>query len=236
MKVSDRLELIDKIGREIQTRYSFSEVDGYLGAFGVSAPENAPTNSKWLYVKSALRTVDLATVLEIAHDLDLATPHASIPLDPPANWLGTDRFRLFISHISKDKLKATRLKECLTPYGIAGFVAHEDIHPTLEWQAEIERGLATMDALVAVHTPGFSMSNWTQQEVGYALGRGVKVISFKMGEDPTGFISKKQALVRQGRSAEDIAKEISRLLGQDANTKDRLDKAVSGAIAAGDIF
>jgi hypothetical protein len=58
------------------------------------------------------------------------------------------------------------------------------------WQDEVERALFTMDALFAVHTPGFSKSVWSQQEIGFALGRGVKVISFKMGENPTGFISK----------------------------------------------
>lgn len=223
MKVSERLDLIDRIGRELQSRYSFSELDGYLGAFGISAPDTAPTNSKWLYVKSALRNADLATVLNIASDLDLAAPVTSgFDFVPPANWRDTAEFRLFISHISKDKRKATRLKECLKQYGISGFVAHEDIHPTLEWQAEIERGLATMHALVAVHTPGFSASTWTQQEVGYALGRGVKVISFKMGEDPTGFISKRQALVHQERLADQIALEIFVLLCDDQTTRPHL--------------
>jgi hypothetical protein len=47
-----------------------------------------------------------------------------------------------------------------------------------------------MDAFLAIHTPGFKDSFWTQQEIGFAVGRGVKIISFKMGEDPTGFISK----------------------------------------------
>lgn len=111
------------------------------------------------------------------------------------------------------------------PYGILGFVAHEDIHPTLEWQSEIERALHTMDAFIAVHTLGFSASFWTQQEVGFAVGRGVKVISFKMGEDPTGFISKQQALARRDRSAEAIAEEIDSLLSEDARTADRLKQA-----------
>lgn len=82
-----------------------------------------------------------------------------------------------------------------------------------------------MDALVAVHTPGFSKSVWTQQEIGFALGRGVKVISFKMGEDPTGFISKRQALSRQRRTAEEVAKDIDGLLRGDPLTRDRLDAA-----------
>ena len=62
-----------------------------------------------------------------------------------------------------------------------------------------------MDAFIAIHTPGFSASFWTQQEVGFAVGRGVKIISLRMGEDPTGFISKHQALARRQRTAEEIA-------------------------------
>lgn len=86
------------------------------------------------------------------------------------------------------------------------------MHPTLEWQKEIERALNSMDAFVAIHTDGFSKSFWTQQEIGFAAGRGVKIISLKMGEDPTGFISVHQALARRGRTAEIIASEIDALL------------------------
>jgi hypothetical protein len=71
-------------------------------------------------------------------------------------------------------------------------------------------------------TPGFSASVWTQQEVGSAVGRGVKIISFKMGEDPTGFISKHQALARGQRTAEQIAKEIDALLSADELTAGKL--------------
>jgi hypothetical protein len=134
-------------------------------------------------------------------------------------------FRLFISHIAKHKDKATRLKECLYSYAVSGFMAHEDIHPTLEWQKEVERALFTMDAFLAIHTPGFKDSFWTQQEIGFALGRGVKVISFKMGEDPTGFISKHQALARQNPTAEQIAKEVDALLASDELTADKLKAA-----------
>jgi len=64
-----------------------------------------------------------------------------------------------------------------------------------------------MDAFLAIHTLGFKDSFWTQQEIGFAVGRSMKIISFKMGEDPTGFISKHQALPRRGRTAEEIARE-----------------------------
>ncbi len=164
-------------------------------------------------------------MLRVADELDMPVAGATGIIQPPRNWQNTTHFKLFISHISKDKTKATRLKECLAPYKIAGFVAHEDITPTLEWQTEIERGLYTMDGFLAMHTVGFKESFWCQQEVGFAVGRGTKVISLKMGEDPTGFIGKHQALPRRDRRAEDIAKEIDAILAEDPRTKDRLAEA-----------
>ena len=51
------------------------------------------------------------------------------------------------------------------------------------------------------------------------------VISFMMGEDPKGFISKHQGLSRRGKSAEQIAEEIRDLLEYDGKTKQRLKEA-----------
>jgi hypothetical protein len=224
MKVAERLALVDRIGRELQSRYSYGEIDNYLVAFGIQ-PHQQTINSKWVYVKEALAGVDLSVVLRIAHDLDMGGVAAGTVVAPPQRWASTQDFRLFISHISEDKDKATRLRDCLAPYAINGFIAHIDINPTLLWQDEIERGLLTMDALVAVHTPGFSKSHWTQQEIGAAFGRGVKIISLMMGEAPTGLVSKHQALSRARRSAEEIAKEIDSLLGTDETTAARLADA-----------
>jgi hypothetical protein len=229
MRISEKLELIDKIGRELQTRYTYGEIDAFLAEFGVKPPTQVNSNSKWVYSKAALGGHPSATIVRIASELGLL-PEARVSIElapsendrPPKNWEGYSSFRLFISHVSADKLKATRLKECLAPYSISGFVAHEDIAPTLEWQGEIERGLRTMDALLAIHTSGFSKSNWCQQEVGFALGRGVKIISLKMGEDPTGFIGKHQALARRDRVAEDVAKEVDAILSEDTRTRDAL--------------
>ena len=43
-------------------------------------------------------------------------------------------------------------------------------------------------------TETFHDSDWTDQEVGFAFGRGVPIISVRMGKDPYGFIGKFQAL------------------------------------------
>jgi hypothetical protein len=227
MRVSDKLALIDKIGRELQSRFTYSEIDAFLAEYEITPPpDGVGTNSKWVYSKAALNRVETAKILQIAEELELAIPHSHhMGTRPPRNWAGTSDFRLFISHISKDKDKAMRLKDCLAPYGVSGFVAHEDIHPTIEWEREIERALYSMDAFVAIRTAGFSASFWTQQEIGFAVGRGVKVISLRMGEDPTGFISKHQALSRGKRTAEQIAREIDSILSADNQTARRLLEA-----------
>lgn len=228
MRPSERVKLVEAVAAELQRRWTFIEIDHYFDACQVphKAYSHGDYGSKRIYSQSVLSKVHDNQVQTIAADLGIVQDGATVgPVEPPQNWQNTKHFRLFISHISKDKLIATRLKDALAAHEIAGFVAHEDIHPTLAWQDEIERGLRTMDAMVAVHTKGFGASFWTQQEIGFALGRGVKVISFKYGEDPTGFIGKHQALPRLGRSAEDIAAEIDRLLAADPRTTEKLKAA-----------
>ncbi len=228
------MDLLEKVGSELQRRYTFTDIDAFFSAANISTVNVdgwGGANSKRVYAKAVLARVPEADLLRVASELDiLPAIHAGTIIIPPKNWQDTKAFRLFISHVSKDKAIATRLKSALGGYEIAGFVAHEDIHPTLAWQDEIERGLQTMDALIAVHTPGFSDSIWTQQEIGFALGRGVKIISFKMGEDPTGFIGKHQALPRRNRTADQIAEEIDKLLEADPRTKDRLQEAKDAAV------
>jgi TIR domain len=219
VRASERISLIDKLGRALQARFRYEEIDTFLRHYKVQTPREITTNSKWVYSKDALRDVDTETLLKIAEELDVEFAASSKQAGmQPRNWNSQSGFRLFISHISEHKDKATRLKKCLAPYAISGFVAHEDIVPTLEWQNEIERALHAMDAFIAIHTKGFSQSFWTQQEIGFAYARNVKIVSLKMGEDPTGFISKQQALPRRDRSAEEIAKEIDALLAADERT------------------
>ena len=106
-----------------------------------------------------------------------------------------NKYRVFLSHKSSVKVNTAALKESLSLFGISCFVAHEDIHPTKEWMDEIESALFSMDALVALMTDDFHNSDWTDQEVGVAMGRNVPIISVKLGKlNPYGFIGKFQAL------------------------------------------
>jgi len=101
-------------------------------------------------------------------------------------------------------------------------VAHEQIHPSLEWQQEIERALRTMDAMVAMVTPDFPKSKWTDQEVGFALGRGLLVIPIRLGLDPYGFFGKHQAVRGTGRKAREIAADIYEALAVNPLTQARM--------------
>jgi TIR domain-containing protein len=136
---------------------------------------------------------------------------------------GTEGYRVFLSHKAEVKKKAGELKEQMAVFGVSGFVAHADIKPTKEWQDEIENALASMDAFVALLTEKFHKSFWTDQEVGYALGRGVPLIAVKLGSDPYGFIGKFQALAC---TWEDAPLEIVKLLIKHPRMLDAYIKAV----------
>ena len=124
----------------------------------------------------------------------LVTGKRVVAPDATKRIWGDSGFRVFLSHKSEVKKETATLKDGLRPFGISCFVAHEDIHPTKAWQDEIENALASMDAFVALMTDNFHDSNWTDQEVGYAVARGVPIIAVRLGKDPYGFIGKFQAL------------------------------------------
>ncbi len=126
-----------------------------------------------------------------------ATPVSLAPASPDA-WAATfwksDHVRLFLSHRDSHKVLAHAIANALLPYGICCFVAHDAIEPDEEWQIEIEKGLRTMEIMLGVVTEDFHDSAWTLQEIGFALGRGIPVITVKTGgADPRGFINKRQA-------------------------------------------
>ena len=115
-----------------------------------------------------------------------------IESDLESLW-GSGSVRAFISHVSTHKELAHDLKRQLSSLGVASFVAHDDIEPMKEWELEIEKALFSMDVLIALMSPDFRNSKWTDQEVGVAVGRDVRVVAFRMGTDPYGFIGRYQA-------------------------------------------
>lgn len=145
-------------------------------------------------------------LIDLGDHVGFHTTQKPTRIDPP--FWSKGMLRLFITHLSSHREYAAELKNDLQNYGISCFVAHNDIEPTLEWQAEIESALATCDALIALLHPDFHKSSWTDQEIGFAMGRGVPVCSVRFGDDPYGFVSRFQAFNGKSKKAAVLAKEL----------------------------
>jgi hypothetical protein len=141
-------------------------------------------------------------------------------------------FRLFLSHVSQHKLLAAELKDELLLRGISAFVAHEDIAPSLVWETEIELALRSMHALAALLTPDFHASNWTDQEVGFALGKGILVVPVRLGANPYGFIGKVQGLSGSVEQPVRIANLLTNTLVNHGATHREMRRALGMALAS----
>ncbi len=93
--------------------------------------------------------------------------------------------------------------------------------------------LRSMHALAALITPGFHESKWTNQEIGWALGRGILLLPIRMGADPLGFIGSVQAIPGNASGTGKMASEIMDILLGHGTTRTRtrlgLMTAFSGA-------
>ncbi len=222
MKKLEKIELIDMIGRELQERMKFTEIDGYFKSYGIPTDHQPSYNSKYVYVKEVLPKVKDEIVLEIASELGIDHKAVlSIPTvkESEATFWKPGHFKLFVSHLASFKITIGILKAELEKYGISSFVAHEDIEPTKQWQDEIEKGLFSMDAFCAVLMPGFKESNWTDQEIGVAVGRNVLIIPLRRGLDPYGFIGKYQGFQAIGKNIGQVAEGIFEIISSNDKTK-----------------
>lgn len=225
MKPLEKIKLVDDIGRELQSKMTFSEIDSYFQSYGIPTDHTPSYHSKYVYVKEILPKINDEIIIEIANELNIEHNYQSkLPVfkDNSTSFWKIGHFKLFISHLSSFKHKVGILKSELEKYGISGFVAHEDIEPTKEWQEEIEKGLFSMDALCAILMPGFKESNWTDQEVGIAIGRGILVIPIRKELDPYGFIGKYQGFQSVGKKIHEVAEGIFEILIKNPKTRNNI--------------
>jgi hypothetical protein len=149
----------------------------------------------------------------------------AVDMGPLTFWT-PGHFKLFLSHVSTSKQRAAALRQALSKFHISAFVAHETIDPGELWQREIEKALRTMDALAAIVTPDFHGSNWTDQEVGFALGRDVYVLPIRKGKDPYGFIGEVQGLQGEGKYVPAVADEVFLALTRHPKTRERMHEVL----------
>ena len=184
-----------------------------------------------------------AVHLEMDDDADLdcrnATPFSTRPIIKPeaVSFWKSGFARVFVSHRDQHKLVARELSDALSEYGVSSFVAHDTIQPMSEWRAEIMKGLETMEVMLVFLTDDFEESHWTNQEVGYALGKGVPVISLKLGrKDPPAFISHMQALRGRIDNLPAAARGLYPLIADALGRRERLQEVLVRSFLASTSF
>lgn len=205
---SVRVKIIKNVAEHWENE-DWTTIDLTLKQFGF------PISDQWSGDKKSyiVRMVEEATdedLIELGEHLGMQLGgHGQAASTPPETPYWQDgQLRVFISHLTGHREEAANWQSAMKWNGMSGFVAHNDINPTAEWQIEIETALATSDLLVAMIHPDFVASKWCDQEIGYALGRGIPVFAVRCGADPHGFVSRFQAFNGNGKSAHQIAKEL----------------------------
>jgi hypothetical protein len=99
-----------------------------------------------------------------------------------------------MSYQHEDRKLAGQFKHYLELFGFSVFLAHEDIEPSEEWPETILHELRSTDVFLPLLTSRYGQSQYTDQESGIAIDRGVLIIPLKVEIDPYGFLHKYQAL------------------------------------------
>lgn len=145
--------------------------------------------------------------------------------DPP--W-HNGQIRLFLSHSAIHKPFAGEVSYRLATVGVSAFVAHDAMEVTRPWQAQIEHALNTAEVFAALLHPEVNDSAWCQQEIGWALGRGLPIYLVRIGADPRGFPGGTQWPSAFGQDAQHVARLIAGWL----NTQQELGPRVTAGLLA----
>lgn len=202
---SQRVTLMKEIAQRLGGE-SYPLIDLTLKQFALLT-SNSWSGEPDSYILAMIESATDQALLDLAQHLGFVLEASASSHIEPAFWR-KGMFRLFISHLSMNKKWASDLQEALLHYGISGFVAHTDIEPTTEWQDQIEIALSTCDALVALLHEKFHESKWTDQEIGFAMGRSVPVFAVRFDETPYGFIGRFQAFNGVKRKPSDVALDL----------------------------
>jgi nucleoside 2-deoxyribosyltransferase len=216
---SERIILMKEIGQRLAPE-SWALIDLTLKQFDLPQVDSW-SGSTQSYVLRMIENAPDETVIELAQHLGFDPGVSQESHIEPAFWR-KGMFRLFISHLAIHRKWAADLQEALLQYGISGFVAHNDIEPTSEWQNQIEMALSTCDALVALLHNKFHESKWTDQEIGFAMGRAVPVCSVRFDEAPYGFIGRFQAFNGNNNEPWELAEEIFEAYRKNKQTKRKM--------------
>lgn len=201
MKPGERIRLIQESAKSLLTR-PWPEAQLILDQFSFETYEPLAgwqwedSDSLGYFIEQLKKGADsrLAEVHEYLLGDD-ARPLARVGIGP---WTSGLPVNMFLSHVHEQKGYVGSVKQALADrFGIDGFVAHNDIHPSQQWREVIKEALSTCHAFAAFLHPGFHDSQWCDQEVGWALSRNVPIIVVRPEgvERRDGFLEEHQDLV-----------------------------------------
>lgn len=185
MDKSQRINLIIKIAEEM-SNLDWDIIDGKLRQFNLRWQEEWNGNYKKSYIIDSLEDAEAGQLIRLASSLDIRD-FDLYPLELPNYWSRV-RFRVFISYRSRYKKEAGELAYALRPYLFTTFVAHRDIPPLTVWRDELLIALKTAQVYIALLTEDFREGEWTDNEVGFGLGRNRLVIPISYGGEPYGLL------------------------------------------------
>ena len=220
MKPGQRINLLKKLAKKL-AEFSYTDGDLILRQF------NLPWTDQWQgggdnynYYLSMVESGKNEHLVELHEYLFPHDPLPGLVTTEIANGWKANHLRLFLSHSSKRALQVGQIKHELLAYGIDAFVAHEDIEPTTEWLKEITKALASCHALAAILCGDFKTSRYCDQEIGFALQRGILVIPVRVAADPYGFMAPLQGVAAFDLKPVEIASEIRKLILSNPTTKE----------------
>lgn len=229
---SQRIELIKEISRRLSVE-EWPLIDVTLRQFSLPWSDEWQGN-KDAYILNMTETASDQALVDLASHVGFRFEEASPGIDPPFWRQGM--LRVFLSHLAANRVYAASLQDALLSYGISVFVAHSDIEPTRDWQTQIETALATCDALLALLHPNFHQSYWTDQEIGFAMGRGVPVFSVRLGQDTYGFIGRFQAFNSREDLVADLVMDLFTPYRKDKQTQRRMAEVLIGRFIESESF
>ena len=241
MKPGERVRLIKEVAASLRS-LPWSEIQLTFDEFGVPTYDrdqyqDAPDDSTYCMQQLQSSSSDVLMAIHVFLLGEDAAPRGTSVTDSDGLW-SPQPARAFLSHIYNHRTFVAEVKESLRLFGIAGFVAHEDINPSRDWRNSIKAGLATCHLFVPFLDEGFHESEWCDQEVGWALARGIPILPVRpKGFDRTtardGFLEERQDVCLDraaGRSnARWVADQIFASLLAHSQTRDVGVKALAEA-------
>jgi hypothetical protein len=219
MKPGERIRLIKESADSLLGR-PWPEAQLTLDQFGFTTYEgNSFDFDPHYYFLEQIKQGDDANLTAL-HEY-LVGEDAAPTLQVTGQSWGVLPVAVFLSHRWENRHFVGEVKRHLARYGVDAFVAHDDIDPSRQWREVIKSALRTCHALVAFLHEGFHDSQWCDQEVGWALARGIPIIPVRPAgiERFDGFLEEHQDIHLGSDNEKWLARTIFETVLNDPRTK-----------------